>query len=309
LGKVTAKIKALCLQVELNAMRMNKQPIPVNNMIDDRDRGITIERFCMKDLLLLMAGSFEVDKAVHRHDGHSFFLVETGQVKLEIDFEHYTIQGPSVIYVNPDQVHSTSATDDVVIISWALSNDNINPDYLQLLADITPAKPLALNADTFSIFSEAINLCLKLYDRKSDKLYHTLLKDTCNTLVGLMISQYLGYAKPNDNPSRFEFITNAFRKLLEQNYTVAKRPAYYSQKLNISTPYLNECVKNVTGHPVSYHIQQRVVLEAKRLLCHSNQSVKQIASALGYDDYPYFSRLFTKATGVTALAFRTKNCD
>ena len=278
-------------------------------MIDARDPGITIERLCMSDLLSLMADTFEVDKEVHRHDEHSFFMVETGQVKLQIDFEDYTIKGPSIIYVNPDQVHSTSATNDVVIVSLALSDDNINPDYIKLLADITPAKPLALAEDVFDIITAAVSVCLKLYQRKTDKLYHRLLKDSCNALVGLMISQYIGIAKPTEKLSRFEIVTDAFRKLLEQDYITNKRPAHYAQHLNISTPYLNECVKNVTGHPVSYHIQQRVVLEAKRLLCHTNQSVKQIAAALGYDDYPYFSRLFTKVTMLSALAFRAKNCD
>lgn len=307
MGKNTAKIKELCLQGRIKAMRNQKHPIPVNTMIDDLGPGITIEKFCMKDLHLLSAATFEVDKSVHRHDGHSFFLVETGQVKLEIDFEHYTIQAPAIIYVHPDQVHSTSASDDVVIVSWALSDDNLNPEYLKLLANITPAKPLPLNDDTFSIFLEAATLCLKLYGRNNDKLYHHLLKDSCNALVALVISQYLALAKSTDKLLRFEIITKAFRELLETNYTTVKRPVEYAAKLNISTPYLNECVKNATGHPVSYHIQQRVILEAKRLLVHSSQSVKEIAAILGYDDYPYFSRLFTKATGVSALIFRNKN--
>jgi AraC family transcriptional regulator, transcriptional activator of pobA len=79
--------------------------------------------------------------------------------------------------------------------------------------------------------------------------------------------------------------------------------------LNISTTYLNECVKSATGHPVSYHIQQRVILEAKRLLAHTNSSVKEIAAELGYDDVPYFSRLFSKIAGVTAVAFKNTNRD
>jgi YesN/AraC family two-component response regulator len=45
------------------------------------------------------------------------------------------------------------------------------------------------------------------------------------------------------------------------------------------------------------------------LLSYSDKAVKEIATTLGYDDYPYFSRLFTKTTGMTALAFRNKNLD
>jgi len=66
-------------------------------------------------------------------------------------------------------------------------------------------------------------------------------------------------------------------------------------------------VKSVTGQPVSWHIQQRVILEAKRLLYHSGRSLKEIAATLGYDDYPYFSRLFTKVAGMSPLTFRHKN--
>jgi AraC-like DNA-binding protein len=71
--------------------------------------------------------------------------------------------------------------------------------------------------------------------------------------------------------------------------------------------YLNECVKAVTGKSVTSQIQQRVTMEAKRLLYHSNRSVKEIAGDLGFDDHSYFTRLFTKVVGMTPLAFRAKN--
>ncbi|RZM17643.1 MAG: helix-turn-helix domain-containing protein, partial [Pedobacter sp.] len=109
--------------------------------------------------------------------------------------------------------------------------------------------------------------------------------------------------------SRFEKVTTAFRKLLEKNYVDLKRPNQYATLLHISTSYLNDCIKGSTGYSASYLIQERIILEAKRLLYHTDKSVKEIASELGYDDYPYFSRLFTKVTGVSAIAFRRKNRD
>ncbi len=210
--------------------------------------------------------------------------------------------------MHPNQVHRILALDSVIVSSWAINNENLNPDYLKLLEAITPAKPLLLPKETFSIISEAVSLCLKFSEFKSDKLYHSLLKDSCNALVALILSRYLKQATSTDI-SRVDTITKAFRELLEREYTAVKRPAAYAHQLNISTPYMNECVKSTTGYSVSHHIQQRVILEAKRLLYHSDKSVKEIAAELGYDDYPYFSRLFTKVTGMTALAFRNKNLD
>ena len=211
--------------------------------------------------------------------------------------------------MHPNQVHRIIGLDNVTVSTWAINNENLNPDYLKLVEGITPAKPIALDKETFSLLTDAITLCLKFSERKNDKLYHSLLKDSCNILVALVTSHYLDQATSTNKPSRFDRVTKAFMDLLEHTYTTAKRPTDYAQLLNVSTAYLNECVKYTTGHSVSYHIQQRIILEAKRLLYHSDKSIKEIATAVGYDDYPYFSRLFSKVTGMTALAFRHKNRD
>lgn len=293
-------------------MPRKTKSIPVNTMTDNFGGDISIEKVSFNDIHTAdeaTLNDFEGVKQAHRHDRHSFFLLERGIVHIEIDFQTYKIQLSSVIYVHPDQVHRTIALENVTVSSWAINNESINPEYLDLLEGITPAKPLLLTKETFSDISEAVSLVMKLSERKNDKLYHSLLKDGCNTLIALVISQYLAEAKLTDKLSRFDITTKAFKELLERNYTSAQRPTWYAQKLNISTSYLNECVKHTTGHSVSHHIQQRIILEAKRLLYHSNKSVKEIAFDLGYDDYPYFSRLFAKVTGMTALAFRNKNLD
>jgi AraC family transcriptional activator of pobA len=206
-------------------------------------------------------------------------------------------------------VHRSLAADNLTVVSWEMTNESLNPEYLPILEGLNPAKPLFLNKEMFSILSETATLCMRFSERKTDKLYHSLLKDSCNALVALVASQYLALAQPADRLSRFEIVTKAFRELLERHYINDKRPAAYAQKLHLSTPYLNECVKNATGYSVSHHLQQRVILEAKRLLSHSDKSVKEIAASLGYDDYPYFSRLFTKVAGMSALSFRNKNLD
>lgn len=290
-------------------MRKKIHSIPVNRMADDFNTGIVIERLSFDDLSIADKANFEEENQAHRHDRHSFFLLEQGTVSIEIDFQKYTIEPSSVIYIHPNQVHYTTSAENIIVSSWAINNENLNPEYLKLLEEITPAKPLLLEKETFSIILEAVSLGIQFCKRKSDKLYHSMLKDSCNGLVALVISQYLEHSQSTDKTSRFEIVAAAFRKMLEQNYTADKRPADYAQKLNISTPYLNECVKNATGHSVSHHIQERIILEAKRLLYHSDKSVKEIAAVLGYDDYAYFSRLFTKVTGMSALAFRNKNFD
>jgi len=283
-------------------MRKNTGQIPVNNFGGDSDIGVIIERYSFTDLL-----GPEGWGQPERHDRHSFFLLEQGKIKMEIDFEQQELQAPSVLYMHPDQVHRLIAFEAVTVSSWAINNENLHPEYLHLLEAITPVRSLQLDQENFSLMSDAVSLCIRFMDRKADKLYHALLKDSCNALTALYISLQTTGSKPSDKPARFEMVTRAFREVLEHHFMQLKRPVEYARMLHISTSYLNECVKSISGHSVSYHIQQRIVLEAKRLLYHSDQSVKEIAAILGYDDYPYFSRLFTKVTGMSALAFRKKN--
>lgn len=245
----------------------------------------------------------------HRDNGHLFILQEKGTTHIEIDFQKHSLAESSIIYINPDQIHRLLGFENATVTSWIITSENLQQENLKLLADLTPANVLLLKAETLAIIAETAALCIRFSDRKYEKLYNSILKESCNTLVTLVASQYLAEAKTTDNYSRFEGITKSFKSSLEHHFTKIKSPMAYAQQLNISTPYLNECVKTATGHPVSYHIHQRIILEAKRLLYHSSKSIKEIAAELGYDDYSYFTRLFVKTTGMTPLVFRTKNLE
>lgn len=245
----------------------------------------------------------------HRDNYHSFFLLENGTTVIEIDFQQYTVKPFSILYIHPHQVHRIVALTSVNGSFLRINSEHINPEYLHLLEELAPLKPLMVQEDIFSILANSASLCLNLSERKNQQLYHSCLKDSCNTLIGLLTSIYLEGSTPIDKLSRSEQITKAFKAALRRDFVSIKRPSAYALILNISTSYLNECVKDSTGQPVSYHIQQRIILEAKRLLYHSDQSVKEIADTLGFEDYAYFSRLFTKATGMSALSFRNKNRD
>lgn len=278
--------------------------IPLHTMPDESGIGIAVAKISLAE-----HSSFDEINQVHRDAYHVFFLQEKGVSHIEVDFQEHILSTFSLGYVHPFQVHRILKFDDAFFTALLINSENLNQEYVPILQGIAPTAPLILSEDDFLLLSEAASLCVKLYKRKHDKMYRALLRDSCNTFVGLIISQYTGQKGAVGNLSRFDVIANDFKAALERDFITKKRPSEYAHLLNISTAYLNECVKNATGFPVSHHIQQRVILEARRLLSHTAKSVKEIAADLGYEDYPYFSRLFTKATGMTALAFRNKNHD
>lgn len=284
-------------------MTAYKTIIPIHTFPDEHNGGIYINKVCQTDIPLNELG------ISHRHNYHFFLIQETGQTTIELDFSRLNINPFSVIYIHPSQVHSIVNTDQVSMTYLILSSESLNPTYLTLLEELRTKKPLQLDPNKWIMLKNAVNLCLHSFNQKKEHIYWSLVKDNCNALAGFILSEYLEELKPFENLSRFKIITNSFYNLLEENFVKLKRPTAYAQLLNISTTYLNECVKNATGNPVSYHIIQRNILEAKRLLFHSKKSVKEIATDLGYEDYAYFSRLFKKNVGMTALSFRFHNLD
>ena len=78
----------------------------------------------------------------------------------------------------------------------------------------------------------------------------------------------------------------------------------YASLLNVSAGHLSELVKEQSGRPAINHIHERLVLEARRLLFHTQHSLKEIAFDLGFTDASYFNRFFKRETNVTPAEYR-----
>lgn len=74
--------------------------------------------------------------------------------------------------------------------------------------------------------------------------------------------------------------------------------------LNISAGHLNDVVRKESGKNASAIIHERMILEAKRMLYHSSESIKEIAMNLNYEDPSHFVRFFRQCTGQTPGEFR-----
>ena len=130
-----------------------------------------------------------------------------------------------------------------------------------------------------------------------------MLYDLLSYLIGELAELYQEKLPPLKS-NRLTEITSQFKALLSANYQTMKRPAQYAAKLNISPGYLNEVVKESTGLSVTAWIQQEIMVQAKRLLYHTTLPIKEVAIELGYEDWAYFTRLFTKLCQQTPSQFR-----
>lgn len=94
------------------------------------------------------------------------------------------------------------------------------------------------------------------------------------------------------------------RKLVEQHFCTQHGCNWYADKLGCSAKTLGRTTLLMAGKTAKAFITERIMLEAKRQLVHSQRPVQHIASELGFDEYSNFAKFFRKEAGCTPRAFR-----
>ncbi|MDR0429536.1 MAG: AraC family transcriptional regulator [Tannerellaceae bacterium] len=244
---------------------------------------------------------------IHRDDYYIFLFLETGNAVFTVDFRETGCEDGTVFYIRPGQVHFISSIRDVK--GWFLAIDAmlVENDYKNLFEWIFPTqKPIRLNRDVMTRMNKTAYLLDSAMQTPSTVFSNAIISSLANVFIGIIAEQYSKDENLERNKSRSALITYQFKKMLSENFKTIKSPSEYAKRLNYSLSHLNKSVKSVTGFPVSYWIHQQVILEAKRLLYYTNLDVKEIAFVLGYEDHTYFSRLFSKTIGMSAIALRLK---
>lgn len=84
---------------------------------------------------------------------------------------------------------------------------------------------------------------------------------------------------------------------------------YLSEKLNMSSSYLSDMLRSLTGQNAQQHIHHRLIEKAKEKLATSSLSVSEVAYALGFEHPQSFNKLFKSKTNLSPLAFRRSFTD
>ncbi len=107
-------------------------------------------------------------------------------------------------------------------------------------------------------------------------------------------------------PARSAQLVAAFRDQVEQRFRQTRRVADYSGAVGISHTHLNRLCRQLLGRSALAVIEERIALEARRLLLFSSLPIKQIGAELGYEDPAYFSRFITRMLGMPPAALRER---
>jgi AraC family transcriptional activator of pobA len=109
---------------------------------------------------------------------------------------------------------------------------------------------------------------------------------------------------PGDEPSADQRLLKTYQARIEEHFREQHEVGAYADLLHISPGHLSEVVKAQSGKSAIKHLHERLVLEAKRLLFYTPQSLKELAFDLGFSDASYFNRFFKRETGLTPAEYR-----
>lgn len=244
----------------------------------------------------------------HQDDYYIFGLVENGTGCGIIDFKELHISSGEAFLIQPGQVHRFVNSENAE--GWLLITDSSFVD----CAEKCIFDNFSLFASSFQVdeqrkaeLTQIASILANRMDYTTDKLVKTTARRLVETFIGIVAEavQYIDLQQTKHSRRHIELVLS-FRRLLAQHLATSRQPSYYASFLNISTVYLNEVVKSVTGMSATAYIKNEVVLQAKRLLVHTDLAVKEIANRLGIDDYAYFSRMFTQTTGISPTLFRER---
>jgi AraC family transcriptional activator of pobA len=280
----------------------NNMKIPIHRM-DDWFSGVYIKPF---GIALSAVQEYKISEP-HRHDFYYCVLVDKGKMEMEVDFKKVVLTDQTLFLSYPGQIHQIDSAQ--LESGWFLAFDpsmldeQLKNTLDQCLSEII-LTPLSREQSTgLCIF---IDNLFGIYNDPQHMFRQAITRSMVTALIYRLASIYLSIERFNliTHSARSIEITRAFKQALRHNSKTIKKPSEFAEKLNMTTSYLNDTVRSVTGFPVTYYIQQELMRQAQRLLSYSGLSVKEIGNTLGFEDEKYFNRLFSKVIGISPGAFR-----
>lgn len=280
---------------------MRNAAIPVHHLHDHDTRPVRVERFHPRDQ--------DVRNEVHRHDFHELFFLDTGSGEHMIDLGTHRFTAPCMHAIVAGQVHRLSRSADssgtvLMFQGEAIHGGTMDDDIHALFSGLNGGPVWALNTEQQAWAKNLLGMIAR--ETATDDPTSRRVASSLLTVLIAKCAQWAG-GQPVRNPdSDPGDITRRFLGDVERDFIIERRVAVYAERYAISADHLSDLLRARIGRSAMEVLQDRLILEAKRLLLHSTMNVKEIGFALNMEDPAYFSRVFKKATGETPGDYRER---
>lgn len=241
----------------------------------------------------------------HRHDHQEIIVLIHGQATHHIDGEKMIVKAPSVFLVAEGKMHLFITQDKSRGWLIRFTNEYIPMDITNLFSQFTENSTISLcNKNLYTQVVEITRLMLKVYvENKITGL--AVLQHLLAALLHLLENEQQRLAAIDRGCKVGDYqIFYAFLRLLDNCFKIHKSAGYYAQNLNMSSRKLGTICKAIFNKTPLKIIESRCIIEAKRLLLYTDDSIKQISFTLGFSDHSYFTKIFKRSTGFSPSGFR-----
>ncbi|AXH36724.1 AraC family transcriptional regulator [Humibacter sp. BT305] len=244
-------------------------------------------------------------RAPQRVEFHLLLVVASGASRHMLDFTEHELGPRTVLWARPGQVQrwgDLSGLDATAVIFPA---GVVDPATDALASVEQPSGPRfwrlddAAWADVSALVSvlrtshEAVGGCIRSEARRAASRH--ALEALLLRLAGTTTTQ------PVSAGSEAYL---AFRDAVERDFAVEHNVAGYASRLGYSVRTLSRATRTATGASPKEVVDQRILLEAKRLLAHTELPVARVGASLGFSDPSNFTAWFTTRERLSPAAFR-----
>lgn len=220
----------------------------------------------------------------------------------QIDFVTYAIESDQIWIIYPGQVHHFDSTD---ISGYYLV---IDKDYFHRVL-FKEAKQKAFTGSShlkFIVTTEMQQLFEHLNQLIEIEFHSFKRASVLEKYIQLYILHLQDLPVEKLNHVNIDTRIHTLLELIEQYYITHRKNEFYAGKVSLSSKRMNEILIQSIGKSLKQNLQDRLLLEAKRLVGYSNDNIQEIADKLCFSEVTYFNRFFKKHTNQTPLDFRQK---
>ncbi|MFI8891308.1 helix-turn-helix domain-containing protein [Streptomyces paradoxus] len=241
-----------------------------------------------------------------RPDFHHLITLGDGMLRHTVDFTAYALEPGSWLWVRPGQVQQW---DDLTRVEGTLilfRQDFLDPATAAGARLEDPHAPVLRRP--LSDDAAALRLAADHLASEFQALGHLPLEvhtAALRHLLAVLVLRLAHLTSPAGSPGPEPDATYLrFRDAVEKDFARTRRVEDYAAALGYSSRTLSRATLASVGLGAKEVIDRRVVLEAKRLLAHSDQTAARIADRLGFSSATHFSKYFHQRTGQSPIAFR-----
>jgi AraC family transcriptional activator of pobA len=244
----------------------------------------------------------------HRKDHYLLVFIRRASSRQWIDMTPYVLKDNTVYFTGPNQIIVKEGFNQLWSTGIAFTKEflsfqeNAALSKLPLIQNPQGGHELRLTEADVDFVEDMLAKINGEYQRPNEWQQRML---TAYLTVLLTYLSRLYTEQFESNPfSTDKLLLKKYQAQIDEHYRELHQVSDYASLLNVSAGYLSELVKAQSGKPAITHIHERLVLEARRLLFHTQHSLKEIAFDLGFSDASYFNRFFKRETDVTPAEYR-----